>query len=62
MSKSSSSSSGGVGCTTLFTAIFVVLKLVGVIDWSWWWVFSPVWISIILAIFAVLFIFFVSKK
>lgn len=24
----------------LFT-LFLVLKLVGQIDWSWWWVFSP---------------------
>lgn len=29
--------------------IFVVLKLVGTIDWSWWWVLSPMWIYIILA-------------
>lgn len=24
--------------------VFVVLKLCGVIAWSWWWVLSPVWI------------------
>jgi len=23
----------------------IVLKLTGVIDWSWWWVVSPLWIS-----------------
>ena len=34
--------------------IFVVLKLVGVISWSWWWVFSPILIP--LAIFFVLLI------
>lgn len=27
------------------TIIFVVLKLTHVIDWSWWWIFSPLWIS-----------------
>ncbi len=26
------------------TVIFVLLKLFGAIDWSWWWVFSPLWI------------------
>ncbi len=26
----------------------IVLKLTGVIDWSWWWVLSPMWISPIL--------------
>lgn len=62
MSKSSSSSSGGVGCTTLFLAVFVVLKLVGVINWSWWWVLSPLWISVIVGIVLVLFFVWVSKK
>jgi NADH:ubiquinone oxidoreductase subunit 6 (subunit J) len=27
----------------MFTAIFVTLKLTSHIDWSWWWVFAPVW-------------------
>lgn len=27
------------------TLIFIVLKLTGVIAWSWWWVLSPLWIS-----------------
>ena len=32
---------------TLFL-IFLVLKLVGVIQWSWIWVLSPIWFPIIL--------------
>lgn len=28
--------------------IFVVLKLTGVIAWSWLWVLSPWWISLLL--------------
>lgn len=35
----------GVGFTGLLTIAFIVLKLVGVIDWSWVWVLSPMWIS-----------------
>lgn len=43
MSNQSSSSSGGfIG---LLTIVFIVLKLTGTIDWSWWWVLSPLWIS-----------------
>jgi hypothetical protein len=31
---------------------FIVLKLAGVIAWSWWWVLSPLWINgIVLAAF-----------
>lgn len=25
---------------------FIVLKIVGFIHWSWWWVLSPIWISV----------------
>ena len=30
----------------LLTVLFVGLKLVGSITWSWWWVLSPLWIGI----------------
>lgn len=46
-------SSGGIGFSGLLTIIFVFLKLFGVIDWSWVWVLSPLWISIAI-FFAVL--------
>ena len=49
MSASSSSSSGGVGFTGLLTVLFVGLKLTNVIAWSWWWVLSPLWISLLLS-------------
>ena len=32
------------------TVLFIVLKLMGVIQWSWWWVLSPLWISFCLAV------------
>lgn len=37
--------SGGIGFTGCLTITFIVLKLIGVINWSWWWVLSPLWIS-----------------
>jgi hypothetical protein len=46
----SSASSGGIGFGGLLTIVFIVLKLVGVIHWSWWWVLSPLWISFALFI------------
>ncbi len=39
---------GGVGFTGLLTIVFIVLKLLGVISWSWLWVLSPIWIDAIL--------------
>jgi hypothetical protein len=30
-----------IGVTSLLTIVFVILKLTGVIDWSWWLVLLP---------------------
>lgn len=40
----------GLGFASVLTIVFVVLKLVGTIDWSWWWVLSPILIDIGLTI------------
>lgn len=32
----------------ILAIIFMILKLTGVIAWSWLWVFSPVWIFLLL--------------
>lgn len=45
MISNSSSSSGGIGFVGLLTIVFIVLKLMDVITWSWLWVLSPIWIS-----------------
>ena len=50
MEKNSGSTRLGLG--SVLTVIFVVLKLVGVIAWSWWWVLSPILIDIGLTIIA----------
>jgi len=51
MSNSSTSqSSGGIGFASLLTIAFIVLKLTGVITWSWVWVLSPIWITLALVI------------
>lgn len=46
--------SGGIGFVGVLQITFVVLKLCKVIDWSWWWVLSPIWISTALTILVVL--------
>ena len=37
--------SGGIGFNGVLFIVFLVLKLCNVINWSWWWVTSPLWIS-----------------
>lgn len=60
-SKSSGSSSSGVGFCSLLTIVFITLKLLGYITWSWLWVLSPLWISAIIVILLVIFLMWVNK-
>lgn len=39
---------GSVSVCTVVGIVFVILKLVGSITWSWLWVLSPFWIPIAL--------------
>ena len=54
-SNSSGSGSKGLGFTGALQIVFIVLKLTKIIKWSWLWVLSPIWISLILAIVIIIF-------
>ena len=40
----------GVGFCDLLCIVFIVLKLLGIITWSWLWVLCPIWIPAIFII------------
>ena len=48
------SKSGGIGLDVILFVVFLVLKLTHVIDWSWWWVTSPLWIPVALVVAALM--------
>lgn len=48
--KTEKNNDKGMKLDMVLLVIFIVLKLTGVIDWSWLWVLSPLWISIGLTI------------
>lgn len=56
---SQNSNTGGVGLAGLLLVAFVVLKLTGVIAWSWFWVLSPAWIPLALAILVAVVVFII---
>lgn len=56
MAKQSTSVQVGPGTAGLLTILFVILKVTNYIAWSWWWVFSPLWISAALT-FLILLVF-----
>lgn len=41
---------GGIGFLDLLAIVFIVLKLLGKITWSWWWVLAPIWIPVAIVI------------
>jgi hypothetical protein len=41
--------------------VFVVLKLIGVIDWSWWFVLMPTLLPLALVVGALVFVYFVVR-
>ena len=45
-----SASSSGIGFGGALCVLFIGLKLTGYIGWSWWWVLSPLWIGLVVAL------------
>lgn len=54
MEKTKVSVSGGVSFTGLLQIVFIVLKICGVITWSWWLVLLPTLIEVGIAIIALI--------
>lgn len=62
MSSNRNSSSSGIGICGVLTIVFVVLKLVGVINWSWLWVLCPLWIDILLTVIVLVIVAIIDNK
>ena len=62
MKEKQTTVNGGIGFTGLLTIAFIVLKLLGIITWSWVWVLAPIWIDAILAIILFAVLFFVDRR
>ena len=48
----------------LMFLMFLGLKISGKIDWSWWWVFAPIWvpISVVLVILGIIALYLIIYK
>jgi hypothetical protein len=58
MATQQSTASGGIGLGGAVFLVFLVLKLTGHIDWSWWWVTAPLW-GVFGFVFGIAAVFFV---
>jgi len=39
--ESTQPNNGSMGCLTVVQIVFLILKLAGLVTWSWWWVWTP---------------------
>ena len=60
--SSSSNSGGGIGLCGVIFIILLILKLIGVISISWWWVFSPLIIGFAIGVICLIFLILILKK
>ena len=59
--SSNSNSGGGISLCGVIFIILLILKLIGVISISWWWVFSPLIIGFVIGILMVILIIILRK-
>lgn len=59
---SNNKNSEGIGFTGLLTVLFIGLKLTNNINWSWWWVLSPLWIGFIIGVTLITIAILIDKK
>ena len=57
-----SNSKSGIGFTGMLTIVFIILKLCGVIDWSWIWVLAPLWIGFVIAIILTIIVLIINRN
>jgi hypothetical protein len=64
MSTNNNFLSDGIGLCGFLSLAFIILKLTGCIDWSWWWVLAPSWVipAIMVAVIIARVIQFIIKE
>lgn len=53
---------GGIKILNGLFLIFMALKLANIVDWSWWWVTSPLWIGACLLLVMFILLWISSSK
>jgi hypothetical protein len=42
------------------TMLFILLKVTGIVNWTWWWVFAPLWIPVVAILLGVISILIIT--
>ncbi len=62
MSNQTSIKIGGDYFFTLLAILFIALKLLDKIQWSWWWVLAPIWLPTTIAIVVFVLVVALQKR
>lgn len=46
----------------ILLVVFITLKLLKVISWSWWWITAPAWVPLVLIVLLGIFVVYVLRK
>ncbi len=59
LQRSMENNPSGLSLSLIVFVVFLTLKLSNVIDWSWWWVTSPLWLpfAVVLVVIGIVSIF-----
>lgn len=60
--SNNSNSGGGIGFFGVIFIVLLILKLFGLINISWWWVFSPIIIGFVIGVIFLIFLILISRK
>ncbi len=51
-----------IGLFDVILVVNIILKLIGIINWSWWVVLWPLWVSIVIIIIFIIIFTIIKKK
>lgn len=57
-----SATASGIGFFGLLTIVFIVLKLIGVINWSWFWVLFPFFVPVLFVILFLVVVYWIIGR
>ena len=60
--NNTSGGGGGIGFMGMLAIVFIALKLMKVITWSWWWVLAPLWVPLLIIISMMVILSFLESK
>lgn len=60
--NNTSGGGGGIGFMGMLAIVFIALKLMKVITWSWWWVLAPLWAPLLMFMCMVVILSFLESK